>query len=139
MELLEVILNNQRTEIPKAHQLLDELAVQVGLSPRVCADLHVALEEHLTNVINYGYSPGQPGQIAVRLSAAPDAMRVEIEDDARPFNPLLAPPVDVHQPLEERPIGGLGIHMIRQLTDDLRYAARDGHNVLTLIKRSPAP
>jgi anti-sigma regulatory factor (Ser/Thr protein kinase) len=139
MELLEVILNNQRTEIPKAHQLLDELAVQVGLSPKAGADLHVALEEHLTNVINYGYSPGQSGRIAVRLSSSRDALRVEIEDDARPFNPLLAPPVDVNQPLEDRPIGGLGIHMIRQLTDDLRYEARAGHNVLTLIKQLPAP
>jgi anti-sigma regulatory factor (Ser/Thr protein kinase) len=136
---LEIILNNQRTEIAKAHQLLDELALQVGLPPKTCADLHVALEEHLTNVINYGYTPGQAGRIALRLDASPEALRVEIEDDARPFNPLLAPSVDVHQPLEERPIGGLGIHMIRQLTDDLRYEARAGHNVLTLIKRSPAP
>jgi anti-sigma regulatory factor (Ser/Thr protein kinase) len=135
---LEVILANQRTEIPKAHQLLDELAVQVGLSPKACASLHVAIEEHLTNVINYGYSPGQSGQIALRLASSPDALRVEIEDDARPFNPLLAPPVDVNQPLEERPIGGLGIHMIRQLTDELHYEARGGHNVLTLIKRLPA-
>jgi anti-sigma regulatory factor (Ser/Thr protein kinase) len=139
LDLLEVILANQRTEIPKAHQLLDELAVQVGLSPKVCTDLHVALEEHLTNVINYGYSPDQPGRIAVRLVSSPDALRVEIEDDARPFNPLLAPPVDVNQPLEDRPIGGLGIHMIRQLTDELHYELRSGHNVLTLIKRMPTP
>ena len=139
LDLLEVILHNQRTEIPKAHQLLDELAVQVGLSPKSCADLHVALEEHLTNVINYGYSPGESGRIALRLSSSPDALRVEIEDDASPFNPLLAPPVDVSQPLEDRPIGGLGIHMIRQLTDELRYEHRAGRNLLVMVKRVPPP
>lgn len=138
MDHLEILLANQRTEIPRAHQLLDELAVHVGLSPKACANLHVALEEHLTNVINYGYSPGQVGRIALRLDSSPESLHVEIEDDARPFNPLLAPPVDVHQPLEERPIGGLGIHLIRQLTDELRYEYRSGHNVLTLIKQLPA-
>ena len=137
MDLLEVILGNQQTEIPKAHQLLDELAVQVGLSPKAGADLHVALEEHLTNVINYGYAPGQSGRIALRFASSPDALRVEIEDDASPFNPLLAPPVDVHQPLEDRPIGGLGIHLIRQLTDELRYEFRSGHNVLVMVKLLP--
>jgi serine/threonine-protein kinase RsbW len=134
---LEVILRNQPTEIPKAHLFLDELALQAGLATKACADLHVALEEHLTNVINHGYSPGQSGQIAVRLSSSPEALRVEIEDDASPFNPLLAPSVNVNQPLEERPIGGLGIHMIRQLTDELHYEFRSGHNVLVMVKLVP--
>jgi serine/threonine-protein kinase RsbW len=60
---------------------------------------------------------------------------VEVEDDGRPFDPLLVPPPDLTLPLERRPIGGLGIHLIRSLMDEVAYARHDGRNVLKMAKR----
>jgi anti-sigma regulatory factor (Ser/Thr protein kinase) len=135
---VEVVLHNRLTEIRTAHALLDEIALHQGMSAKVAADLHVALEECLTNIIHYGYPNQEAGRIAVRFQLTPNELRIEIEDDARPFNPLLVPPVKINQPLENRPIGGLGIHMIRKLTDNLRYERRANRNLLVMVKRLAA-
>jgi serine/threonine-protein kinase RsbW len=134
-ERIELSLENRHAEIARVHSLLDQLALQFGWHPRPAADLHVAIEEHLTNVINHGYAPGQTGRITVRFLPEPDELRVEIQDDAPPFNPLLIPPVDVAHPIDERSVGGLGVHLMRRLTDQLEYERREPWNRLVLRKR----
>jgi serine/threonine-protein kinase RsbW len=71
----------------------------------------------------------------VRLDVEPAEVRVEVEDDGRPFNPLEAPDADTTSPLEERPIGALGIHLVRKLTDGLDYKRQADKNLLTLKKK----
>ncbi len=132
---LELVLENRHAEIQRAHDLLDSVAAQFQWPSRLTADLHVAIEEHLANIIHHGYAPGQPGHITVRFQSGSGEVRVEIEDNARPFNPLLVPPVDVTRPIETRPVGGLGIHLIRQLTDQLDYQRQKDRNRLVLLKR----
>jgi anti-sigma regulatory factor (Ser/Thr protein kinase) len=132
---LEVSLQNRPAEIILVHRALDELAARHGMTPRLVTHLHVALEEHLTNIISYGYDPGQPGTIRVRFTLEGSVVRVEVEDDARPFDPVKAPAVDTSLPLDAKPIGGLGLHMIRKSADCLEYLRIDNHNVLTLTKR----
>ena len=95
----------------------------------------LALEEHLTNVFNYGYSDNVVHEIIVRFSVNDDWFQIEIEDDGRRFNPLERPPVDTSMPLEQRPIGGLGIHLIRKFMDELDYQRVDGKNVLRMRKK----
>jgi anti-sigma regulatory factor (Ser/Thr protein kinase) len=70
----------------------------------------------------------------VRLRRTGDSVAVEVEDDGRPFDPLQVPPPDLTLSLEQRPIGGLGIHLIRNLMDEVSYARRDGRNVLKMAK-----
>jgi serine/threonine-protein kinase RsbW len=62
-------------------------------------------------------------------------MKVEVEDDGQPFNPLEAPEADTTKPLEERTLGGLGIHLVRKLMDDLEYRRHEGKNLLVMKKR----
>ena len=62
-------------------------------------------------------------------------MGVEVEDDGRPFNPLAQPEPRVSQPIDERPIGGLGIHMMRKSLDGMEYRRAEGKNILLMIKR----
>jgi len=132
---LEVTLHNRVSEIPLAHQALDHLAAERGLPAKGIAPLHLALEEHLTNVITHGYNPGQAGSIRLRFTFESSTLRVQVEDDARPFNLLEAPGVDTSLPLDAKPLGGLGLHMIRKSIDQLEYR-RDGNwNVLTMNKR----
>lgn len=122
-------------EIPGVHQALDELARQHRLPSRSVVRLHVAIEEHLTNVILHGYQPGQAGIIAVRFAFEPGVFRILIEDDAAPFNPLEAPGVDTSLPVEDKPLGGLGIHMIRRSVDELEYRRANGRNILVMKSR----
>jgi anti-sigma regulatory factor (Ser/Thr protein kinase) len=96
--------------------------------------LNVVLDEAVSNAINHGYDAGVRGEIAVRLRRAPDGVLLEVEDDGRPFDPLQAPPPDLTLSLERRPIGGLGIHLIRNLMDEVSYARVGGRNVLKMVK-----
>ena len=90
--------------------------------------------EILTNIISYGYTDSGEHEITVRLSIEPGEMRVDVEDDGKPFNPLEAPEVDTTKPLEERALGGLGVHLVRKLTDGLEYQRHEGKNLLIMKK-----
>ena len=121
---------------------LAQLAERVqgfGAAQRLPASLvnaiNVVLDEAVSNAINHGYAPGVRGEIAVRLRCATDRVAVEVEDDGRPFDPLQAPPPDLSLPLDRRPVGGLGIHLIRNLMDEVSYARVGGRNVLKMVKR----
>ena len=131
---MELTLQNRAPEIRRAHEALDQFAAQHSLPLPGLARLHVALEEHLTNIISYGYRPGQTGTIQIRFALAGSSLRVEIADDARPYNPLAAPDVDTSVPLEEKPVGGLGVLLIRKSVDNVEYRREGERNVLVLIK-----
>ena len=132
---MEVSLHQQASEIPLVHDALDELAAEHRLPARCVARLHLALEEHLANIIAHGGYPGPSGTITVRFALEPAALRVEIEDDAGPFNPLNAPAVDTSLPLEQTPLGGLGILLIRKSVDELEYRRSGNRNVLVMKNR----
>jgi anti-sigma regulatory factor (Ser/Thr protein kinase) len=97
-------------------------------------DLNLALEEILTNIISYGYTDNREHEIRVSLSVQPGEVTAEVEDDGRPFNPLEAPEPDTAKSLEEKMIGGLGIHLVRKLTDGLEYQRQEEKNRLVMKK-----
>jgi serine/threonine-protein kinase RsbW len=97
-------------------------------------DMQLAIEEAITNTIQHGYR-GNPGSVTIHTDVGPDLMIVEIADDAPGFDPLLVPKPDVTSALEDRDIGGLGVFLIRQVTDSVTYRYEQGKNVLTLMKK----
>ncbi len=101
----------------------------------VQADLGVVLDEVVSNIVKYGYGAGPSRPVDVGLALEDGVLRVEIVDQAAAFDPLARPAPDTAQSLEERPIGGLGIHIVKQLMDDVRYRREGGKNVLTLTKQ----
>ena len=103
---------------------------------RHAADL--ALEEYLTNAFLHGLELGHPAFVCVKLGVEADRLRVEVADTGKPFNPLTAPHVDTSLPLEEKPMGGLGLHLIRESMDEFFYERRDGKNIFRMVKRFPS-
>jgi anti-sigma regulatory factor (Ser/Thr protein kinase) len=95
----------------------------------------LAIEELVTNCIKYGYTDSNRHTIDFLLSVDGGTLRLEVIDDGSPFNPLEAPRPDLSLPPEKRPIGGLGLHLLRELADDMNYERRDGTNRLSLTKR----
>ena len=133
---LELCLSNRRTEIARAQDELEKFAAQCAFPERPLHDVQLALEEHLTNIIRYAHQDEQEHRIQVRCSWIQPELRIEIEDDGRPFNPLDHPIPNLSLPLDQRPIGGLGIYMIRKSLDHVEYCREHQRNRLVMIKRA---
>jgi phosphoserine phosphatase RsbU/P len=135
-EELETKLHNKLAELRGFNQTLMEFGQHHGLASTVVHDLNLALEEILTNIISYGYTDGQEHEIRVRLSVRPGEVKAEVEDDGQSFNPLAAPEPHTAKALEERTIGGLGIHLVRTLMDGLEYKRQADRNILIIKKKT---
>ena len=132
---MEIVLTNRPTERKRLLQALQSFAAEHRLPVNVLQAADLALEEHLTNVFNYAYADTTVHEIRVRLSCDERSLHVEVEDDGRAFNPLEVPPAETSVPLEQRPVGGLGIHLMRKLMAALDYRRERGRNILCMAKR----
>ena len=127
-------LRNDLAETRHLGPWVEAFAQQAHLPPRIQSALDLSLVEWVTNIISYAYEDAQEHWITVRFRSRDGEVQVEIEDDGREFNPLTHPPADTTEPLETRAVGGLGIHMIRQLMNAAEYQRINGRNILTLTK-----
>ena len=134
-DFVELRLANELADLASLAGQIERFGAEQRLPSSVVNALNVVLDEAVSNAINHGYDAGVRGEIAVRLRRTGDRVVAEVEDDGRPFDPLQAPPPDLTLPLERRPVGGLGIHLIRKLMDEVSYARRDGRNVLKMAKQ----
>lgn len=138
MSALSLLLSNRLSELDRVAGALAEFADRQALPAPVRFDLELAVEEMLLNVIQYAYDDDEVHQIGLKMRCEGRLLSVEISDDGRPFNPLEAPAPDLEAPLEQRPLGGLGIYLVRQTMDSLCYRREGGRNYLLLHKRIPA-
>ncbi len=137
-ERLSFALKNQLPEIHRVSEILDQFGKRNGVSPEALFHIQLALDEILTNVISYGYRDNREHEILIRISLHQGELTAEVEDDGQPFNPLLRPDPDISRPLEDKPIGGLGIYLIRNLLDGMEYRSENGKNFLVMKKRATA-
>ena len=111
---------------------VDEFGRQEQWPEALTFRIHLIIEELGLNAMTYGGS----SDVEVTITSEADAVVIEISDDGSPFDPLQdAPEPDVHAALEDRPIGGLGVHLVRTLTDEMSYRREGGRNRLTLVTR----
>jgi len=134
-ENLEVKLPNSLAALAQLHASVEHFCRSRAIHPDIEFKIDLALEEIFTNIVRYGYDDTHAHEIVVRFKGNRDSVRISVEDDGRHFNPLLAPAVNVNAPASERRIGGLGIHLVRSLLDQVRYQRRPAGNRLILIKR----
>lgn len=137
MNTISIQLKNNLSELESLNKVVAEFAERHRLSSKVLLNLSLALEEILTNVISHAYDDNDEHQIMVRLFLEQGQLKVEVEDDGRPFNPLEAPEPDLNKSLEERSIGGLGIHFVRKLMDELEYRREEGRNLFLIKIKEP--
>jgi len=132
---IELTLVNCAEEIARGQDSLEQFASEHAIADRKLHEVQLALEEHLTNIVRYGHADGGKHPIQVLIRLIPGELQIRIEDDGCPFNPLEHPTPDMSKPIEERPIGGMGVHMMRHSLDEMKYRRAEGKNVLTMIKR----
>lgn len=126
---------SDRTELAKLEGFTADFAASAGLSGKDLFALQIVVEELVTNVIDYGGVPRGEPAVRVELSADNGELVIHLTDHGREYNPLLREDPDVTLPAESRPIGGLGVHFCKRLTDAQEYTRRDGCNVLTLRRK----
>lgn len=133
------ISGERRIRLPSGLAALEALVPEIesfcaeqSLDASAAFALNVALDELVNNVVNYGLASEGDPFLEVRLRVADGQLWVEIEDDGVAFDPFDRPPPDTELPLEDRPIGGLGIEIVRQLMDEARYERQGERNLVTL-------
>ena len=130
-----IVLPNNTQEVPRLAAFVDEVCEAVGLDMGTTMKMNLALEEAVVNAMDYAYPPGTHGDICIEAQSNDVRLKFTITDSGAPFDPTAKAEVDTTLSVEERPIGGLGIHLVRQIMDSINYERIDGHNVLTLRKK----
>ncbi|MBR7159357.1 MAG: ATP-binding protein [Alphaproteobacteria bacterium] len=121
-------------EISKAVAFAEEYIASLHLSHDLFCSFAAAIDEVLANTIAYAFKDKNKHQIKISLKAENKTVTVVVEDDGDEFNPLLFPVPCIDEPLCERAIGGLGIHILKNIMDSVAYERKDNKNILTLTK-----
>lgn len=132
---LVVLVKNDLEEIGRLAEQVEAFGELIGMSMKEIFEVNMSMDEIITNIISYGYDDGGEHQILVEITRDRKTLSILIEDDAKAFNPLAdAPEADTESSLEDRKIGGLGIHLVKTVMNDVTYSWRNGRNRLVMKK-----
>ena len=134
---LSLTRGNRLDEIAGVTERIEAFGAMHGLTAEDLFKLTLALDEVVTNIISYAYDDANDHQIEIRMDLNGTSVTVRVEDDGRAYNPLDAPKPELGADIEDRSIGGLGVHIVRSIMDELEYRREGGRNILIMRKRTP--
>jgi sigma-B regulation protein RsbU (phosphoserine phosphatase) len=129
-----LILPNDIDTIPQLNEFIDAVAEEMALDMSLAMSLNLAIEEAVVNVMEYAYPDGEKGDVEIEVTVDEGWLTFIISDSGIAFDPTTKEDADTTLSAEERPIGGLGIFLVRQLMDTIEYQRTNDKNVLTLRK-----
>ena len=135
-DMLSLTIRNDVSELKRLFQATECFMEEHRLSPGCQYAALLALEEMITNIIKYGYDDQGGHDIVVALRADGRNLHIRLEDDGHEFDPMAAPDPEKGKPLHEMKIGGLGIHLVRNMVDDITYSRENGRNLLNIRIRA---
>src|SRR5262245_7430923 len=135
-ETWRISVINALSAVGEANRSFEGFLQERGVNPELWFQATLVFEEALTNVIKYAYEDDREHEIRLEARITGSSFCLQVTDDGRSFNPLSLPPPDLDLPLEERPVGGLGVHLMRKFTESIQYERKKGHNIVTLIFRT---
>lgn len=122
-------------EIAQVTARIEEFGKGQLLPKEIVFQFVLAFDELLTNIISYGFLDGSKHKITASMTLDGDRLEAEIIDDGVAFDPLARPAPELDASVEDRKIGGLGIHFVRTVMDSVDYQRQDGHNRLKMMKK----
>ena len=132
---LNVTIDATLDELAELQRQLAEFAEQQEWPADLAYQVELVVEELCVNVVSYGTDDSSHA-IELRLESTPETLTIDIIDDGRAFDPFTeAPPPDLDSSVEERPIGGLGVHFVKTMMDNVQYRRDEGRNHVTLHKK----
>ncbi len=131
-----IIMKNEMSEVSRMRSFFFSVCREHGVDEEMAKSLNLAAEEWVANVINYAYPKGTRGHVELTTEIANGLLTLVVKDHGIPFDPTAYEGIDVEAELDERPIGGLGIYLVKTIMDTMTYQRTpDGYNVLTLTKQ----
>ena len=131
----KLILQNEVEQLSKLSDFIDSIAEELSIDSSMAMSLNLAIEEAVTNVVMYAYPEGEVGNVVIIANFTEGMLVFTISDNGIPFDPTSKTDADVTLNVEERPIGGLGIFLVKNLMDFVGYERKNGYNILTLKKK----
>jgi serine phosphatase RsbU (regulator of sigma subunit)/anti-sigma regulatory factor (Ser/Thr protein kinase) len=128
-------LKNDPRQVTLLSSFVKDVLDRLDIAPKQAKEIRLAVEEVVVNVMEYAYPTGIEGKVSVQASSDGRQVKFVISDTGTPFDPTEKEKADTTLSIDERPIGGLGIHIVRQLMDSINYERLDGKNILTLWKK----
>ena len=128
---LTIGVTNTFGDIPHANKRISAFCSERNVPAKLLNRFSLSLDEVLTNIITHSIGDKGDREIAVRIDIGGGFLSATVSDDGKPFDPLSQPEPDIHAPIEERKVGGLGIHLLRKLMDTVEYRRTDGRNELS--------
>lgn len=139
VEVVVLRISNKLAELDRLAETVETFGERHAFPRKMIYQVRLVLDELLTNVISYGFSDDKDHVIEVEMRLVDSRLMLRIEDDAAAFDPLRADTPDLTTSVEDRAIGGLGIHLVRKLMDSVRYERSNGKNRLFLEKTISCP
>jgi anti-sigma regulatory factor (Ser/Thr protein kinase) len=138
---VKVTVKNRIEDLLRVNSLFESFATQHDINGRLRYHLLVSIEEILTNIIKYGFDEEGVHPIHITFRRVEEQIEMEFEDRGREFNPLEIGEPDLDSPIEDRQLGGLGIHLVKKMVDEAKYRREGDRNILLLRKdkNSAAP
>lgn len=130
----EIRISNDLNEIGVLATFIEELGEELSLSAETTMNINLALEEAIANIIMYAYPPEEQHSILLRVTATEKQLIFLLTDRGASFDPTQVDDVDITLPIEERPVGGLGIFLIRSIMNEISYQRIDNENQLIMKK-----
>ncbi|RJQ55417.1 MAG: ATP-binding protein [Actinobacteria bacterium] len=130
----EIRICGSTDQIDKVTEFVGNCGSRIGMRQRDILDIQISADEACSNAISHGYAKGE-GEIHIACDYDHDSIVLTISDNGIPFDPLGIPEPDLAKELEQRRLGGLGIHLIRTLMDEVKYHRRGDANVLVMLKK----
>jgi serine/threonine-protein kinase RsbW len=132
LKAISASFSSQGDTMPEVLQFVDQVERDFQVPAEILTDLRIALDEVVTNIVSYAYSDNGRHEFTIRFELGGDCLETIIEDDGMAFDPLGLPPPELAVPMEERRVGGLGWHFVKNLMDSVDYERVEGRNRLTL-------
>ncbi len=131
-----ITISNDMVEVERTRDFLEEVCNEYRIDRELFKMLNLAMEEWVANVISYAYEEGVKGDVELTTYMESGRLTITVKDRGTPFDPTKQNDVDVDAGLEDRKIGGLGIHLVRSIMDTVEYRrTTDGYNEVTLTKK----
>ena len=131
-------LDNDLEELPKLHAAIEQFFQRLLLNSELAGEMQLVAEELLVNTIEYGYKDQKKHRITIDLSHQNQLFSLTLSDDAMAFNPLEVSPPELGLAIEDCAVGGLGLPLIKALSDSQHYRYENEQNIVT-INKSTAP
>lgn len=133
--MAKLSIENKIENLNKLAEFIENFGEEHELSPKNIFELNLILDELITNIISYAYEDDSDHAIELDIIKEKDELKIQLIDDGKEFNPLEKEEVKLDEDLDERKIGGLGIHIVKEKTDEIKYKRESNKNILMLKKK----